>query len=217
MTSPRAVIFDFDFTLGDSSRGVVDCVSLALADLGLPTPSQARIVKTIGLPLEETFRELTGDRDDGAATAFSKRFHHHADRLMEANTVVYPNVDLVMRHLRNCGISLGIVSTKYRERIARILATAGVRRHFDVIVGAGDVVEPKPHPEGIIMAVARLDATSETAVYVGDHPVDALAADAAGVRFVAILSGTCSRGVFDEYPHDEIIEGLVQLPEVLGV
>ena len=215
--SHRAVIFDFDFTLGDSSRGVTECVTLALTDLGLAIPERERIVDTIGLALEETFRELTGDRDPAAAAAFSKRFLHHADALMEATTVVYPSVDPVMHRLRQHGLKLGIVSTKYRERIARILANAGVRGYFDVIVGREDVVEPKPHPAGILLAVEQLAATRGAAVYVGDHPVDALAADAAGVEFIATLSGTCARSVSEEYPHAHIIEGLDQLPETLGL
>jgi phosphoglycolate phosphatase-like HAD superfamily hydrolase len=31
----RAVLFDFDFTLADSSRGIIECVEHALAHLGL--------------------------------------------------------------------------------------------------------------------------------------------------------------------------------------
>ena len=32
----KAVIFDFDYTLADSSEGVVECVNYALRGVGLP-------------------------------------------------------------------------------------------------------------------------------------------------------------------------------------
>ena len=42
----RAVIFDFDYTLADSSSGVIACANYALAAMGLPaaamTPSAAQ-------------------------------------------------------------------------------------------------------------------------------------------------------------------------------
>ena len=47
----QAMICDFDFTLADSSPGVVACVNEALAGLGLPPASADRIHATIGLSL----------------------------------------------------------------------------------------------------------------------------------------------------------------------
>jgi len=45
----QAIVCDFDFTLADSSLGVVACVNEALVCLGLPQTPAARIHATIGL------------------------------------------------------------------------------------------------------------------------------------------------------------------------
>ena len=44
----RAVMFDFDFTLADSSEGVVICVNHALSRMGLPESPADAIARTIG-------------------------------------------------------------------------------------------------------------------------------------------------------------------------
>ena len=65
----QAIICDFDFTLADSSPGVVACVNEALAGLGLPPASAARIHATIGLSLPHTLQALTGIVEPALATA----------------------------------------------------------------------------------------------------------------------------------------------------
>ncbi len=47
----RAVLFDFDYTLGDSSEGIVLCVNRALESLGRPPAPPEAIRPTIGLSL----------------------------------------------------------------------------------------------------------------------------------------------------------------------
>jgi phosphoglycolate phosphatase-like HAD superfamily hydrolase len=48
-----------------------------------------------------------------------------------------------------------------------------------------DVARKKPHPDGLLKILGKRHP--ETALYVGDNIDDALAAQAAGVRFMAIL------------------------------
>ncbi len=47
-----AVILDFDYTLADSSPGIIACVNHALTKLGLPTASAEEIRPTIGIEME---------------------------------------------------------------------------------------------------------------------------------------------------------------------
>ena len=213
----KAVLFDFDYTLGDSSAGIVECVELALADVGGPVMSRDQILATIGLSLEASFRELTGDPSLDAAATFARSFHAHADELMEGATVIYPPVTATLADLRQRGLATAIVTTKLRRRVAGILARNGLRDAFDVLVGADDVGLCKPDPAGIQLALANLATPRDAAVYVGDHAVDAVAAEAAGVPFVGVLSGMSSRGELTRYPHLAIVDGIADLLPTLGL
>ena len=44
----KAVLFDFDFTLADSSVGIIACINYALARIGLPESPPEAILKTVG-------------------------------------------------------------------------------------------------------------------------------------------------------------------------
>jgi phosphoglycolate phosphatase len=213
--TPEAVIFDFDFTLADSSCGIVECVNSALHQLGFQPVPAAKIVGTIGLPLKETFNQLTGEVNGELSKRFAESFHARADQVMDKSTVVYDFVRPVMLSLHDANVRTAIVSTKLNHRIKGILAANNLSDLFDLIVGADDVVNPKPDPEGLLLALRMLGIDSESAVYVGDHAIDAQAAVAAKIPFIAVLSGKHTRTAFEQYPHKAILESVRDLAQIL--
>lgn len=54
----KVFIFDFDYTLGDSTDGIVACVNYALENIGIEKSNREEIKKTIGLPLKELLNSL---------------------------------------------------------------------------------------------------------------------------------------------------------------
>ena len=88
-------------------------------------------------------------------------------------TVLYNSVPSTIEALREGGLRLGIVSTKFRRRINEILAREGLLHGFQVVIGGEDVEQHKPHPQGLFEAIEQLEVSTESAVYVGDSVVDA--------------------------------------------
>ena len=207
----QAIIFDFDYTLADSSQGVVKCVNCALHDLGLPQAPPDAICQTIGLPLADVFTKLAGQDDAAQSQEFVRLFKKYADEVMADLTVLYPAVDPTMRLFKQQGKKLGIVSTKFRYRIECVLRRDHARDWFDVIVGGEDVASHKPDPEGLCQAITSLQCSPAQTLYVGDSVVDAETARRAGVAFVAVLSGVTSRNEFESYPVAGIVENLSEL------
>ena len=103
----RAVIWDFDFTLADSSAGAIDCINHALRCVGLPRASDRRILESVGLSLPETFAYVTGKTDAPMAEAFGRHFVARADEVMADLTVLYECVPSVVRTLRAAGPARG--------------------------------------------------------------------------------------------------------------
>jgi pyrophosphatase PpaX len=82
------------------------------------------------------------------------------------------------------------------------------------IVGADTCANAKPHPEPVLLALARLDRPPNEALMLGDSPHDLAAARAAGSLTVAALWGACGRDVLA--PHaDHLLEHLRDLPELV--
>jgi phosphoglycolate phosphatase len=204
----QAVIFDFDLTLADSTAPVVECANHALVAMGLPAGDAEHVRRTIGLPLPQVFRALTGRSDATLEGEFSRRFVARADEVMVAGTQVYPEVPDALRALRFHRVRLAIVSTKFRYRIEQILTKAGLTNCVDMIVGGEDVRQHKPHPEGLQCAMARLGVHASRTLYVGDHPLDAEAARAAGAGFVAVLTGVSPPSVWETLPAIAVLDSL---------
>ncbi len=131
---------------------------------------------------------------------------------MANSTVIFPHVPRTLSLLKSFGLRTAIVSTKFRYRIEGILAREGLIDSFEVIVGGEDVDEHKPNPEGLHLALSKLKVKAADSFYVGDHPVDAEAAERADVPFIAVLSGSSVASDFDGHPVLQILSSLAELP-----
>lgn len=186
-------------------------MNTALKQLGFPEAGDENIRRTIGLPLSTALKDLTGIDNPEIAADFLKSFREKADEVMAPLTRIYDKAIKTVKALRNSGIRTGIVSTKFRYRIEDTLERRGLAGMFDVIVGGEDVMEHKPDPSGLRLALLKMDASPENAIYVGDHVVDAEAAKQCGIRFIAVLTGTSARADFAEYEAVAILDDLSQL------
>ncbi|MBU7023449.1 MAG: HAD-IA family hydrolase [Theionarchaea archaeon] len=210
----RAVLFDFDYTLADTSRGVIECVRVALEEMGLPAVSAERVRETIGMSLRETFRHVSEEGNEERSNEFERLFLKRADEVMADLAVMYERARESVQQLRDQFL-LGIVSTKFRYRIQTILKREKMLSAFNVVIGGEDVIHHKPHPEALLKAVDLLGCSPDEVIYVGDSTVDAEAARRASIRFVAVLSGVTGREEFRGHECVGIIEDIGGLPEFL--
>ena len=206
-----AVLFDFDFTLADASAGILASISYALAKMGLPPAREQDMLHTIGLSLKETYFSLSGTREDEQAQRSSKLFVEKSDEVMVQHTALYEDALPCLQLLKQLGYQLGIVTTKYHRRIDAVFSRAHALEWFDVIFGGDDVQEPKPSPEGICSALNALKCSPSQALYVGDSTVDAQTAQAAGIDFAGVLTGTTPKIELEQYPHIGVYQSLSSL------
>lgn len=212
-TTPRTVIFDFDYTLADSSVGIIDCIQTAQLGMELPRSSEDAIRRTIGLSVPEILSTLNGSEQSHRVDEFRKRFQSRADEVMADNTFVYEGVPGVFQNLADRGVRNAIASTKFRYRIEGILQREGLAPLVHTVVGAEDVAEHKPDPACLQLALTQTKADATQALYVGDSLADAEAAQRAAIDFVAVLTGTTTATDFAAFASVAILEDVAALPE----
>lgn len=207
----RAILFDFDYTLGDSTAPIVESYTVALTAMGWPAPEREAVRYTVGYTLEDGYTMLTGDQDPEHRREFFRRFKAHAAGIMVQTTDLCPGAAELLGWLNESGISIGIVSTKGGDIIDGIFRHLGFRDRLKLIVGGQDVTRNKPDPEGLDLAVERLEVDKVRVLFCGDTVIDAETARRAGVDFCAVLNGTTPAQAFDEYPHVHIAPDLAEL------
>jgi len=213
----RGIIFDFDFTLADSSKGVIVCVNYALKKLSFNKFSDEKIKKTIGLTLEQTFTSLVGKQHLDKTEKFKYYFVKKADEIMTDLTELFIETSSVIKLLHSKGVKLGIVSTKFSYRIRNILEREDLLDLFEVIIGGENVQEYKPDPRGLLEAIKKLDLSRPQTIYIGDSLTDAETAFRAGVSFVAVLSGVTLQNKFKNYSVMQFLKDVSEIPKLLNL
>ena len=86
------------------------------------------------------------------------------------------------RALAAAGLRLAVVSN-WDVGLHDHLAALGLTPLLDAVVTSAEAGAPKPEPQVFELALARLGATADRAVHVGDADADAEGARVAGLRF----------------------------------
>ena len=77
------------------------------------------------------------------------------------------------------------IATNRTDTMDRLLAAFDLEGYFDLIVTASDVERPKPHPDVLLKISDHFNIPPDQVIYIGDSPLDELAARTAGMPLVA--------------------------------
>lgn len=207
----KAVIFDFDYTLGDSTEGIISSANYALKKMGYEPAEREEIRKTIGLSLPETYAALTGDKKPEKGEEFRFYFVEKADEIMTGSSDLYPDAREILEYLKQEGVKVAVVTTKFDYRIEGILEKCHAQEYVEMIVGGNNVANPKPDPEGTLLVLQKWNLAKGEVLYVGDSLVDAKTAKSAGVPFAGVTTGTATAEDFKEYDCVGVFENLSEL------
>lgn len=183
----RAVLFDWDGTLVDSAEVSYRCFLRLFESFGIPFDREA-FARTYSPNWILTYRAL-GLPEPAWSEADARWVGYYAE---ERSTLI-PGASEALATLAEHGMLLGLVSSGDRDRVGGELQRFGLDRLFSVMVCGQDVKERKPHPEGLLRALAGMDVAAADAAYVGDSPEDIGMARTAAVFSVGIPGGFPNR------------------------
>ena len=203
---PRAVLWDLDGTLADSSeyhwrswQAVMDAEGVTI--------SRADFFATFGQRNEEILRGWLGPTADAA----------RIQRIGDAKEVAYrsyvaaegiaplPGANQWVRSLHAAGWRQAIASSAPRLNVEVMHEALAFQGLIDILVSAEDVRTGKPDPEVFLVAAGRLGVTPERCVVVEDAEAGIEAAHRAGMRSVGVGTGNVGTA-------DVVVATLVDLP-----
>lgn len=200
----KAVIFDFDGVLIDSTFQFVKVFQKGALEMGLKIPTKKDIINTFGLTWPEMIKKIFG-RDKKYRLTLEKIWEEYEDEMKLAKGL--ENILTDLRIKKAIATSAG---ESYPRRVLKDLI-----KYFDVIVTRESTKKHKPYPEPLLLACKKLKIKPAEAVYVGDHLIDFETAQNAGMDFIGILSGGTTKEEFEKAGVKKIINSLGELLQIV--
>lgn len=213
----KAVLFDFDYTLGDATESIVAGFRHAFEKMGLPQPTEEAIRGTVGYVLKDGYVLLTGDPSPERQEEFVRLFQEKCRPMQPKTTRLLPGVAQLLNALKGAGVPMGIITSKRDDALQAVLEALEIRGLFALTISGDQVHTPKPDPAGLLRAMETLGVTGEETLYCGDTVLDAETAQRAGAHFAAVTTGTTPAQAFAAYPCDLVAGDMVDLRAWLGL
>ncbi len=211
-------MFDLDGTLVDS----MDCYHAVFVDafgeMGLPLVEKDDLMALMRHGRNILDVLIPEDWPERAATTERCRllFRELWEVRSQTDISFHDKVVPAIRVLQKRGLTLGLATAARGAWIQRVLERDGLHTVLGAVVTAADVKQRKPAPDLLVECLRRLGSHPDRSVYVGDSPIDIIAAKAAGVRPIGVLCGASDRDALLDAGPELILEHVGQLPAVLA-
>jgi HAD superfamily hydrolase (TIGR01509 family) len=193
----RGIVFDLDGTLVDSLSVTFDAFNYGLTQMGGKAHTPQEIMHYFGTGEDEIFAAILGrDKAASAYEAFQSYFDQNLGKIP-----LHPGVKELLNSIQQADIPTSIFTGRSWITTEMILNYHHLTDQFVTIVANDHVNNPKPSPEGLLLAASRMKLKPEEVLFIGDSPVDIIASRAAGSQGVAALWDLLSARELLE-PHD---------------
>ena len=181
----RVVVLDVDGTLMDTNYLHTEAWARAFEEVGHRIP-RARLHKQIGKGSSLLIREFVEDEETG-----EKIDELHSELYAELQEYGHPlpGAKELISSLRERGYDVWFVTSAKDEELEHHMDELEAEGRISDVVNSSAVENPKPAPDIFELALQRAGASPDGTVAVGDAVWDVEAADAAGIRTVAVLTG----------------------------
>lgn len=181
----KAVLLDVDGTLMDTNYLHVEAWAHALEEVGDPVP-RAVIHGRIGKGSDKLLPEFVeGEEASKKASELHKEYYSE----LQDRGQPLPGAKEIISSLAERGYGVWLATSAEPEELQHHLEELAAEDKIAGVVSSEDAEESKPSPDIFELALERAGASAGEAVVVGDSVWDIEAANGAGIRAVAVLTG----------------------------
>ncbi len=209
------ILFDLDGTLTDPKDGITNCVKYALKSFGITEKDENKLLKFIGPPLYDSFRNLYGFSEKDANFAVEKYRERFSDIGIFENRI-FPDTKNTLKRLKNAGKKIALATSKPYVFAERILKHFEIFNLFDYRVGA-ELDGRRGYKDEVIREVLRLAAPCvlSEVIMVGDRKNDILGAKKCGIKSIGLRCGYAEPDELENAGADYIFDNLKDIADFI--
>ena len=212
----KAIIFDLDGTIADSSGCIVAAAQSIQKTLSLKPITDDAVRHFIGRPLDAMLADLfdiEGELVHQAVALYSTEYV----RLTKTEERLFDGAIAMLEQLRKEGFLLAVATGKSQNGAEHATKRLGLQPWFDSIHGILPGTPGKPHPAVLVRAMRALDMNPEDCVMVGDTTFDLDLAHAIDVRTIAVSWGVHSLETLQTRSPDTCVQTFDELLQWIRV
>ncbi len=178
----KAVVFDCDGVMFDTAFANRKYFDEVLEAFKRPPLNEEQFVNVHMMTVKGAIEYLFPDVKDLTEiySVLKTIGYHKFVKYMEMEEGL---IDLLVK-LKENGFIRGI-GTNRTDTMEKVLEDYNLEDHFEVVITAAKVKNPKPDPEQLILIMDQFDLKPEQILFVGDSDYDRVAASRAKTWFVA--------------------------------
>jgi phosphoglycolate phosphatase len=203
-------IFDWDGTLMDSTRRIIEAMQAAVDELGWPRRSADEIREIIGLGLPEAIEHLFPEPPLSERQRLQACYAQHYVAADQQPCEFFPGALVMLEQLKARGHLVAVATGKSRKGMQRVLGQLDMHDYFHASRCA-DETRSKPHPQMLHELLIELRASSSDAVMIGDTEYDMAMARTAGMARIAVGFGAHAVERLLQYEPVLVLDDLQQL------
>jgi phosphoglycolate phosphatase len=183
----KAVIFDLDGTLVNAYQAVERSMNYALVQSGFKKVPALTIKRSVGWGDRQLIERFVGEEH---APRVLKIYRQHHKESLKTGVKFLAGAERLIKELRGRDYILAIATNRPQRFTRIILDVLNIEDHFDYVLCADKIERPKPHPDMLQAILKKYDLHTREALYVGDMTIDVQTGNSAGVKTVAVLTGS---------------------------
>ena len=193
----RAVIFDLDGTLIDTTHEIQYIFNQLLESYSLPKRSLGFFKKNIGNGVEDLLQKsLPGDYSDDISPMLEKVKVIYAENLNKKSRP-FDGITQILDLLKENGIQIGIITNKMHHLALRCVDKF-FPNHSIITIGAGYLHPRKPCPDSALVLADEFKTNPSEMLFIGDSSVDIKTAKSAGMIPIGVEWGNgATKELFD--------------------